>query len=67
MKNVYSMYFKKKTNSRMDDPETHFAMSLVPMLKAIPTHQKIDVQIQILQILRILVATLDILIPTPPL
>ena len=43
---------REKKEERMDDRETHFALSLVPMLKAIPTHQKIDVQIQILQILK---------------
>lgn len=36
----------------MDDSDTNFASSLVPMLKAIPTHQNIDAQIQILQLLK---------------
>ncbi|KAK7867109.1 hypothetical protein R5R35_005833 [Gryllus longicercus] len=43
---------KKETASHMDDSETHFALSLVPMLKALPTHRKIDAQIEILQVLR---------------
>lgn len=36
----------------MVDSDTHFALSLVHMLRAIPTHQKIDAQIQILQLLK---------------
>lgn len=43
---------KNETAPRVDDSDTNFALSLVPMLKAIPTHQKIDAQIQILQLLK---------------
>lgn len=43
---------KNETAPRVVDSDTNFALSLVPMLRAIPTHQKIDAQIQILQLLK---------------
>jgi len=44
----------KKTNTapRVVDSDTEFALFLVPMLRAIPTHQKSEAQIQILQLLK---------------
>lgn len=33
-----------------NDREKHFALSLVPLLKAVPEENKLDVQIKILQI-----------------
>jgi len=43
---------KNETAPRVVDSDTNFALSLVPMLRAIPTHQTIDAQIQILQLLK---------------
>ncbi|XP_049762300.1 uncharacterized protein LOC126088181 [Schistocerca cancellata] len=42
---------KKETASLMDYPTTHFALSLVPMVKAVSTHRIIDAQIEILQVI----------------
>jgi len=42
----------KKNETAPSVVDTNFALSLVPMLRAIPTHQKIDAQIQILQLLK---------------
>lgn len=40
-------------NSKIDsDPDTNFALSIVPMLRVIPLHKKVDAQISILQILK---------------
>ena len=43
---------KKEPAIETNDQDTHFALSLVPMLKALPQHQKLDVQIQILHIFK---------------
>lgn len=46
------MLRKKKTN--ILDQDTSFALSLVPLLKALPVQKKIDVQIMVLKIFQTL-------------
>ncbi|GBM34346.1 hypothetical protein AVEN_211883-1 [Araneus ventricosus] len=40
------------TDPDIGDPEKHFSLSLVPLLKALAPHQRLDAQIQILQVFR---------------
>lgn len=42
----------RKKNIELIDQKTHFALSLVPILKILPLEKKLDAQIQILQVFK---------------
>lgn len=44
--------YKSSSTTVACDPDTNFVLSLVPMLRVIPLHKKVDAQISILQILK---------------